>query len=167
ARVNSIIVAIKIAIILVFIAAGLWFVSTRNWVTAANPAGAFIPPNSGPGQFGLSGVLRGAAVGFFSYIGFDRVSTAAQEAINPKQNQPIGIVGSLVLCTVLYVAVGFVLTGIVPYDRLNVADPIAVGIDAIGLKWLAPIVKLGVVLGLTSVILVVLLGQSRVFYAMA
>ena len=168
ARVNSIIVAIKIAIILVFIAVGLWFVTTRNWVTAANPAGDFHPTRTaGRASSGLSGVLRGAAVVFFAYIGFDAVSTAAQEAINPKRNMPIGILGSLVICTVLYVAVGFVLTGIVPYDRLNVADPIAVGIDAIGMKWLAPIIKLGIVLGLTSVILVVLLGQSRVFYAMA
>ncbi len=167
ARVNNIIVVIKVAIILIFIATGVWFISTRNWVTAGNPAGDFIPPAGGPGQFGLSGILRGAAVVFFAYIGFDAVSTAAQEAINPKRDMPIGILGSLVICTVLYVAVGFVLTGIVPYDRLNVADPIAIGIDAIGMKWLAPIIKLGIILGLTSVILVLLLGQSRVFYAMA
>jgi basic amino acid/polyamine antiporter, APA family len=167
ARVNNIIVAIKVAIILIFIAAGVWFISTRNWVTAGNPAGDFIPPGRGPGQFGLSGILRGAAVVFFAYIGFDAVSTAAQETINPKRNMPIGILGSLAICTVLYVAVGFVLTGIVPYDRLNVPDPIAVGIDAIGMRWLAPLIKLGVILGLTSVILVMLLGQSRVFYAMA
>ena len=101
-------------------------------MTASNPAGAFIPPNSGPGQFGFSGVLRGAAVVFFAYIGFDAVSTAAQEAKNPKRDMPIGILGSLVICTVLYVAVGFVLTGIVPYDKLNVPDPIAIGIDAVG-----------------------------------
>jgi APA family basic amino acid/polyamine antiporter len=159
---SAIIVAIKVAIILIFIATGVWFISTRNWVTAGNPAGDFIPPGSGPGQFGLSGILRGAAVVFFAYIGFDAVSTAAQEAINPKRDMPIGILGSLAVCTVLYVVVGFVLTGIVPYDRLNVPDPIAVG-----MRWLAPLVKLGVIFGLTSVILVMLLGQSRVFYAMA
>jgi basic amino acid/polyamine antiporter, APA family len=167
ARVNNVIVLIKVVIIVVFIAAGIWFVSTRNWVTASNPGGDFIPPNTGPGQFGLSGVLRGAAVVFFAYIGFDAVSTAAQEAINPKRDMPVAILGSLAICTVLYVAVGFVLTGIVSYDRLNVPDPIAVGIDAIGMRWLAPIIKLGILLGLTSVILVMLLGQSRVFYAMA
>ena len=144
ARVNNIIVVIKVAIIVVFVGVGAWFVSTSNWVTAGNPEGAFIPPNLGPGQYGWSGVVRGAAVVFFAYIGFDAVSTAAQEANNPKRDMPIGILGSLAICTVLYLAVGFVLTGIVPYDQLNVADPIAVGIDAIGMKWLAPIVKLGV-----------------------
>jgi basic amino acid/polyamine antiporter, APA family len=167
ARVNNVIVAIKLVIILVFIAVAAAFVTTGNWVTASNPAGAFIPPNAGPGQFGLSGVLRGAAVVFFAYIGFDAVSTAAQEAKNPKRDMPIGILGSLCICTLLYVAVGFVLTGIVPYDKLNVPDPIAIGIDAIGLSWLSPILKFGIILGLTSVILVMLLGQSRVFYAMA
>jgi basic amino acid/polyamine antiporter, APA family len=154
-------------IILVFIAAAAAFVTTSNWVTASNPDGAFIPPNAGPGQFGLSGVLRGAAVVFFAYIGFDAVSTAAQEAKNPKRDMPIGILGSLAICTLLYVAVGFVLTGIVAYDKLNVPDPIAIGIDAIGLSWLSPILKFGIILGLTSVILVMLLGQSRVFYSMA
>ncbi len=167
ARVNNVIVAIKLVIIVVFIAAAGPFFSTSHWVTAANPAGDFIPPNLGPGQFGLSGVLRGAAVVFFAYIGFDAVSTAAQEAKDPKRDMPIGILGSLVISTILYVAVGFVLTGIVSYDKLNVADPIAVGIDASGLHWLAPIIKLGVIFGLTSVILVMLLGQPRIFYAMA
>ncbi|HLN11290.1 MAG TPA: amino acid permease [Xanthobacteraceae bacterium] len=167
ARVNNIIVVIKVAIVLIFILTAMWSFSTANWVTAGNPGGAFIPPNQGPGLFGWSGVVRGAAVVFFAYIGFDAVSTAAQEARNPKRDMPIGILVSLVICTVLYVAVGFVLTGIVPYDKLNVPDPIAVGIDAIGLRWLAPIVKLGAILGLTSVILVMLLGQARIFYAMA
>ena len=111
--------------------------------------------------------MRGAAVVFFAYIGFDAVSTAAQEAKNPKRDMPIGILGSLVICTVLYVAVGFVLTGIVSYDKLNVPDPIAIGIDAVGLAWLSPILKLGIILGLTSVILVMLLGQPRIFYSMA
>jgi APA family basic amino acid/polyamine antiporter len=141
--------------------------STANWVTSSNPAGAFIPPNTGPGVFGWSGVLRGAAVVFFAYIGFDAVSTAAQEARVPERDMPIGILGSLVVCSVLYVAVGFVLTGIVPFDRLNVPDPIAVGIDAAGVGWLSPLIKLGIILGLTSVILVTLLGQPRIFRAMA
>jgi basic amino acid/polyamine antiporter, APA family len=111
--------------------------------------------------------LRGAAVVFFAYIGFDAVSTAAQEAKNPQRDMPIGILGSLAICTILYIAVGFVLTGIVSYDKLNVADPIAVGIDAIGLTWLSPIIKLGIILGLTSVMLVMMLGQPRIFYSMA
>ena len=112
-------------------------------------------------------MLRGAAVVFFAYIGFDAVSTAAQEANNPQRDMPIGILGSLVVCTLLYIVVGFVLTGIVSYDKLNVADPIAVGIDAIGMSWLAPFIKFGIVLGLTSVILVLMLGQSRILYSMA
>jgi len=167
ARVNNIIVVIKLSIIAIFILAAVWFVSTENWVTSSNPEGDFIPPNIGPGQYGWSGVVRGAAVVFFAYIGFDAVSTAGQEANNPKRDMPIGILGSLAICTLLYVAVGFVLIGIVPYDQLNVADPMAVGIDAIGMKWLAPIIKLGAVLGLTSVILVLLMGQPRIFYSMA
>jgi basic amino acid/polyamine antiporter, APA family len=166
ARANNVIVAIKLVIILVFIAAAVPFVSAVHWMTASNPQGHFIPPNLGPGQFGLSGVVRGAAVVFFAYIGFDAVSTAAQEAKNPKRDMPIGILGSLAVCTVLYVAVGFVLTGIVPYDKLNVPDPIAVGIDAVGLSVLSPIMKVGIVLGLTSVILVMMLAQPRIFYAM-
>ncbi|MGA2126146.1 MAG: amino acid permease [Xanthobacteraceae bacterium] len=167
ARVNNIIVVIKVSIVLIFVVTAMWSFTPANWVTADNPSGAFIPPNKGPGEFGWSGIVRGAAVVFFAYIGFDAVSTAAQEAKNPKRDMPIGILASLAVCTILYVAVGFVLTGIVPYDKLNVPDPIAVGIDAIGLRWLAPIVKLGAILGLTSVILVMLLGQARIFYAMS
>ena len=167
ARVNNVIVAIKLVIILTFIIAAAPFVSTVHWVTASNPHGQFIPPNTGPGEYGWSGIVRGAAVVFFAYIGFDAVSTTAQEAKNPKRDMPIGILGSLAICTVLYLAVGFVLTGIVSYDKLNVADPIAVGINAIGLTWLAPILKLGIILGLTSVILVGLLGQPRIVYSMA
>jgi basic amino acid/polyamine antiporter, APA family len=167
ARANGVIVAIKLVIILVFIAVTAPFISTAHWVTAANPSGSFIPPNVGPGQFGVSGVIRGAAVVFFAYIGFDAVSTAAQEANSPQRDMPIGILGSLALCTLLYVAVGFVLTGIVPYDKLNVPDPIAVGIDAVGLSILSPVIKIGIILGLTSVILVMMLGQPRIFYSMA
>src|SRR5271163_3471450 len=167
ARANGVLVVIKLVIIVVFIAAAAPFVNFSHWVTAGNPDGAFIPPNAGPGQFGLSGVLRGAAVVFFAYIGFDAVSTAAQEAKNPKRDMPIGILGSLVICTILYVAVGFILTGIVPFDKLDVPDPIAIGIDAAGVGWLSPLIKLGIILGLTSVILVTLLGQPRIFRAMA
>jgi APA family basic amino acid/polyamine antiporter len=166
-RVNNVIVAIKLLIILTFIVVAVPFVSTAHWVTAGNPNGQFIPPNAGPGEFGWSGIVRGAAVVFFAYIGFDAVSTTAQEARNPKRDLPIGILGSLAICTVLYLIVGFVLTGIVSYDKLNVSDPIAVGINAIGLGWLAPILKLGIILGLTSVILVGLLGQPRIVYSMS
>jgi len=166
-RVNNIIVAIKVTIVVLFIVAGAFYFDTSNWVTAANPKGDFIPPNEGSGVFGWSGVLRGAAIVFFAYIGFDAVSTAAQEAKNPRRDMPIGILGSLLICGVLYVLVSMVLTGIVPYDRLNVADPIAVGIDATGLTWLEPLVKLGAVLGLTSAILVLLLGQARIFFSMS
>jgi basic amino acid/polyamine antiporter, APA family len=167
ARFNAVIVAIKLTVIAVFIVCAAPMVDTSHWVTAGNPQGAFIPPNAGTGVFGWSGILRGAGVVFFAFIGFDAVSTAAQEAKYPKRDMPIGILGSLVICTALYVAVAYVLTGIVPYDKLNVPDPIAVGIDAIGLRWLSPIIKFGIVMGLTSVILVLLLGQSRILRAMA
>jgi APA family basic amino acid/polyamine antiporter len=167
ARFNDFIVALKLIVILLFIVCTVGSFSTANWVTPGNPAGAFVPPNIAPGVFGWSGVLRGAAVVFFAYIGFDAVSTAAQEARAPNRDMPIGIMGSLVICTVLYVAVSFILTGIVPFDRLDVPDPIAVGIDAAGVGWLGPLIKLGIILGLTSVILVTLLGQPRIFRAMA
>jgi basic amino acid/polyamine antiporter, APA family len=168
ANVNNLIVVLKIAIVLIFIIVGIGYVSTSNWVTAGNPAGAFIPPNGGSfGVYGLSGVLRGAGVVFFAYIGFDAVSTAAQEARNPQKDMPVGIMGSLIICTILYVLVAIVLTGIVPYDQLNVPDPIAVGINALGMKWLAIPVKLGAIAGLSSVILVMLLGQPRIFFSMA
>ncbi len=166
-RLNNVIVAVKLAVIVLFIACAAPAFNTANWVTSGNPAGAFIPPNAGVGIYGWSGVLRGAAVVFFAYIGFDAVSTAAQEAKSPMRDMPIGILGSLAICAVLYIAVGLVLTGIVPYDRLNVADPIAVGIDAAGIGWLSLSVKLGIILGLTSVILVTLLAQPRIFRAMA
>lgn len=161
ARFNNIIVAIKLFVILIFLGAGVFFIKTANW----HP---FIPENTGQfGSFGISGILRGAAVIFFAYIGFDAVSTAAQESKNPQRDLPIGILGSLLICTVLYILVALVLTGIVPYTRLGVPDPIAVGVDATGLTWLAPLVKIGAVAGLSSVILVMLLGQPRIFFIMA
>jgi APA family basic amino acid/polyamine antiporter len=162
ARVNNVIVLIKVAVVLLFILAGAGYVSTANW------GGSFIPPNAGEfGKYGWSGILRGAGVVFFAYIGFDAVSTTAQEARNPQRDMPIGILGSLAICTVLYILVSLVLTGIVDYRRLDVPDPIAVGIDTIGLKWLSPLVKLGAIAGLSSVILVMLLGQPRIFFSMA
>lgn len=167
ARFTSFIVALKLIVIALFLATTAWSVTTANWVTASNPDGLLIPPNAGPGVYGWSGVIRGAAVVFFAYIGFDAVSTTAQEAKTPERDMPIGILGSLVICAALYVAVGFVLTGIVPYDRLNVPDPIAVGIDAVGVRWLGPFIKLGILFGLTSVILVMLLAQPRIFRSMA
>jgi APA family basic amino acid/polyamine antiporter len=167
ARFNNFIVAVKLVVIALFIVCAVPAFSTTNWITPSNPEGAFIPPNAGVGIYGWSGLVRGAAVVFFAYIGFDAVSTAAQEAKNPMRDMPIGILGSLLICTILYVVVGFVLTGIVPFDRLNVPDPIAVGIDAAGVGWLAPIIKLGIIFGLTSVILVMLLAQPRIFRAMA
>ena len=160
-RFNVVIVAVKVAVVLVFIAAGAAHVVRANWQP-------FIPPNTGQfGQFGLSGVLRGASVVFFAFIGFDAVSTAAQEAKNPQRDMPIGILGSLIICTTFYMAVAAVLTGLVPYQQLNVPDPIAVGIDVIGAPWLAFLVKFGALTGLTSVILVFLYGQSRIFLTMS
>jgi basic amino acid/polyamine antiporter, APA family len=162
ARVNSVIVIIKVAIVLLFIAAGIGYVNTANW------GGSFIPPNAGEfGKYGWSGILRGAGVVFFAYIGFDAVSTAAQEAKNPQRDMPIGILCSLLICTLLYILVSFVLTGVVDYRRLDVPDPIAVGVDALGLSWLALPVKLGAIAGLSSVILVMLLGQPRIFFSMS
>jgi len=160
---NNIMVMIKVFVILLFIGIGFFFVNKANW----HP---FIPANTGEwGHFGWSGILRGSAVIFFAYIGFDAVSTAAQEAKNPQRDMPIGILGSLGISTVLYILVAIVLTGIVSYTFLNVADPIAVGVDAMGkgLFWLRPIIKIAAIAGLSSVILVMMLGQPRIFYAMA
>lgn len=167
ARVNAAFVVLKVAIVVLFIALGLGHVLHSNWVTAANPDGLFIPPQTGPGQFGWEGIVRASGVVFFAYIGFDAVSTAAQESKNPQRDMPIGMLGSLAICTVLYILVAYVLTGVVPYDQLNVAQPIAKGIDAMGLPWLAPFIKLGAILGLSSVILVLMLGQTRVFFSMS
>jgi len=161
ANVNTTIVFIKVGVVLAFIAAGVSYVNRANWTP-------FIPPNTGvPGEFGYSGILTGAGVIFFAYIGFDAVSTAAQESRNPQKHMPIGILGSLVLCTILYIAVAAVLTGIVPYPQLNVPDPIAVGIDATGLNWMKFIVKVGAIAGLSSVILVMTMAQPRIFWIMA
>ena len=161
ASANATIVVIKVAVVLLFIAFGASFVNPDNW-------SPFIPePTGNAGEFGWSGIFRGAAVVFFAYIGFDAVSVAAQEAKNPQKDMPTGILASLVICTLLYIAVALVLTGIVPYSTLNVPDPIAVGINATGLNWLKPFVKLGAIAGLSSVILVMIMAQPRIFYAMA
>jgi basic amino acid/polyamine antiporter, APA family len=183
ANFNNIMVITKVSVIILFIAIGFMFVKSANW----HP---FIPKNSVEatpvaaygsfwewlkayghefGKFGISGILRGAGVIFFAYIGFDAVSTAAQEAKNPQKDMPIGILGSLSVSTVLYILVAIVLTGIVSYTTLNVADPVAVGVNAMGkgMFWLRPIVKIAAIAGLSSVILVMLLGQPRIFFTMS
>jgi APA family basic amino acid/polyamine antiporter len=166
ANFNTFIVVVKVAVLIVFLGVGgytlihhheLW----ANW----HP---FLPPNTGSfGHFGWSGVARGAAVIFFAYIGFDAVSTAAQEAKDPSRDMPIGILGSLAICTVLYILVGFVLTGLVNYKYLGVPDSLAVGMEATGFKWGSLLVKIGALGGLTSTMIVMLLGQSRVFFSMS
>jgi APA family basic amino acid/polyamine antiporter len=161
ASTNTALVVLKVAVLLLFIVLGASYVR-REHLTP------FIPPNTGEfGSFGWSGVLRGAAVMFFAYVGFDAVSTAAQEAKNPQRDMPVGILASLAICTVIYIAVAIVLIGIVPYQRLNVPDPIAVGIDATGLTWFSPVVKVSALFGLFSTMLVQLLGQTRIFYSMS
>jgi APA family basic amino acid/polyamine antiporter len=161
AKVNAAIVAVKVAVVLAVIVFGAFYVHPANW----HP---FIPPNTGKfGEFGMSGVFRGAATVFFAYIGFDAVSTAAQETKNPERDMPIGILGSLAICTVLYVLVCLVLTGLISYTKLHTAAPMALAISQTPLPWLQVAVSVGAIAGLTSVILVMLLGQSRVFYSMA
>jgi len=172
ARVNAVIVVIKVGVVLLIIGLGGMFVDSRNWQP-------FIPPNTGAfGEFGWSGILRGAGVIFFAYIGFDAVSTAAQEARDPQRDMPRGIIGSLVICTVLYVLVSGVMVGLVPYQQLGVPAPMAVAVDAARVKamstsWqpildLMPfIVKLGAIMGLSSTIIVQMMAQPRIFYAMS
>jgi APA family basic amino acid/polyamine antiporter len=161
ANLNNVIVFIKVSVVIIFIALAAGHVNTANW----HP---FIPPNEGARDaFGFTGVVAGAGVVFFAYIGFDSVSTAAQEAKNPQRDMPIGIIASLLICTVLYIIVAAIATGVVPYRELNVPDPIAMVADRAGLGWIAGLIKLGAIAGLSSVILVQLYGQSRVFFAMA
>ena len=158
---NAIIVSIKVAVILVFIALGYFYINPANYVP-------FIPPNTGEyGSFGWTGILRAAGVLFFSYIGFDAVSTAVQETKQPQRNIPVGILGSLAVCTILYVLFGLVLTGLVNYKELRGAAPVAIALAHIPFWWVGGLIKLAVLTGLTSVILVMLFGQSRIFYAMA
>ncbi len=167
ANFNSAIVIVKVAIVLTFIAIAGGFILKHPDIAAHNWR-PFIPPNTGQfGHYGWSGIARGAGVIFFAYIGFDAVSTTAQEAIQPQRDMPIGILGSLVICTVLYILVSGLLTGVVSYTALNVPDPVAVGIDRTGVRWGSVLVKLGAIAGLGSVMLVMLLGQSRVLYSMS
>ena len=159
---NAVMVAIKLSIVLVVIFVGFSHVNPANHEP-------FIPANTGTlGQFGWTGVFRATGVIFFAYIGFDAVSVAAQEARNPQRDIPLGILGSLLICTVLYMLMSWVLTGIAPYQTLNVAHPVSMAVEAIpSTQWVAPYVNVGAIVGLASVVLVLLLGQSRIFYAMA
>jgi len=162
ANFNNFVVLVKVGVVVVFILVGALYVNRSYW----HP---FLPANEGTfGEFGFSGVLRGAGIIFFAYIGFDAVSTAAQEARNPERDMPIGILGSLGICTILYILAVLVLMGLKPFRQLNVPDPLALAIDSTPAHfWLSPIVKLGALLGTTAVILVMMLGQTRVFYSMA
>ena len=158
---NTVIVAIKVTVVLLFIFFGISYINTDNW----HP---FIPANAGPGKYGWSGIMTASGVIFFAYIGFDAISTAAQETRNPQRDMPIGILASLVVCTILYVVVALVLTGMVNYTELNVPAPVATAIDKHdGLKWMGWPVKIGALAGMTSVMLVMTLAQARIFLAMA
>ncbi len=160
---NNVIVFIKVAIVILVIGFGFMYVKPANW----HP---FIPPNTGEfGHYGWSGIARGAAVVFFAYIGFDAVSTAAQEARNPQKDMPIGILASLAICTVLYILMALVMTGLAHYQDLNVPHPVFVAIQAAGpaLTWLTYFINIGAILGLASVVLVMLMGQPRIFFSMS
>lgn len=160
ATVNSIIVVLKVSVLLVFVAFGISSIHPQNWTP-------FIPPNEGGFRFGVPGIFRAASVIFFAYVGFEAVSTAAAEARNPKRDVPIGIITSLLICTVVYLCVAAVLTGVVPFRSLGAPDPLAVAVDAMHQHWLGLFVKIGAVTGLCSVMLVLQYGQTRIFYTMA
>jgi APA family basic amino acid/polyamine antiporter len=160
-RINNLMVAFKLFVVAIVIIVGVQYVNSAHWKP-------FIPPNAGSfGAFGWSGILRGASVVFFAYIGFDAVSTAAQEARLPQRDMPIGILGSLIICTILYVLMALVMTGMVPYQQLGVPDPVAVAMDQTGIAWLAELVKFAALAGLTTVIFVLLFGQARILFSMA
>lgn len=168
ANFNSLMVIVKLLILLIFIAVVGYYVLLNPQQTILKNWHDFIPPNTGElGKFGWSGIFRGAGVIFFAYIGFDAVSTAAQETKNPQKDMSIGIIGSLLICTLLYILVAGLLTAAVPYTSLNVSDPVAIGMDVTGVKWGGILVKLGAVFGLGTVMLVMILGCSRVFYSMS
>jgi APA family basic amino acid/polyamine antiporter len=161
AYVNAVIVAIKLLVITLFIGFGLQHVDPANWTP-------FIPEAQGPGKFGFDGVTRAAAIVFFAYIGFDAVSTAAGEAKNPQRDMPIGILGSLALCTVVYIVVCAVLTGMTHYSLLGTAKPVVTALEPYAdLAWLKVATEIGAIAGLSSVILVMLMAQPRIFYSMS
>ncbi len=169
AKVNNLIVAIKVSVLGAFIAVGGMIVLSNLPELIATNWTPFIPENTGDGQFGFDGIMRAASIVFFAYIGFEAVSTAGQEAKDPAKDMPFGIIGSLVVCTVIYMLVAAIMTLLVPYNTLNVPDPVAVVVDAFGPQWswLAKIIKVGAIIGLTSVVLVLMYGQTRIFYTMA
>jgi APA family basic amino acid/polyamine antiporter len=175
ARINNVIVVIKVTVLLAFIVIGIQYFDPANW----HP---FIPKNEGSFHYGWAGILRAASYVFFAYVGFEAVSTAAGEAKNPQRDLPVGILGSLVICTIIYMAVAAVLTGVVPFRTLNVPDPIAVAVDKMNPPWaivswpltdnhqlnlFSFIIKVGAFTGLSSVMLVLCYAQTRVFYQMA
>jgi APA family basic amino acid/polyamine antiporter len=169
AKVNNVIVAIKVSVLTAFIVVGGLIVisnfgelQAKNWVP-------FIPPSEGAGKFGIDGIMRAASIVFFAYIGFEAVSTAGQESKNPAKDMPFGIIGSLLVCTVIYMLVAAIMTLLVPYASLNVPDPVAVVVDSFGAQWawLAKTIKIGAIIGLTSVVLVLMYAQTRIFYTMA
>ncbi len=178
---NFTVTAIKLAVVIFFIGFGIFFVNIANWApfipeaggAGANAAGTDEPSllqfltGAAPQAFGLSGIITAAAVVFFAYIGFDTVATAAEETRNPQRDLPIGILGSLVICTILYILVSQIMTGIVPYTDLNQPAPMAYVFQAIGQNWAAGLVSIGAICGLTSVIMILMLGQSRVAFAMS
>ncbi len=160
---NDMLVLVKLGVIALFIVVGIAFINVENWTP-------FIPPNTGIfGEFGWSGVLRGAGIVFFAFLGFDALSTMAQEAKNPQKDLPIGMLGSLGICTVVYIIFALILTGMVSYAALGVSDPISVAVNTLGPNfiWMRYVVKLAILAGLTSVILVMMMGQARIFFTMA
>jgi len=167
ANFNSAVVVIKVSVVLIFIGIATAF-AFSHWPSMQTNWHPFIPKNTGDfGAFGWSGVMRGATLVFFAYIGFDAVSTAAQEAKNPQKDMPFGILGSLIICTILYIVVSWLLTGIKPYTTLDTPAPVADGAQAIGIGWGILVIDIGAIAGLASVMLVMLLGQSRVLYTMS
>ncbi|MDX2143067.1 MAG: amino acid permease [Rhodospirillaceae bacterium] len=160
ATVNNVIVFIKVGVLLAFILVGVFFVNAENWVP-------FIPENEGGFKYGVEGVFRAASVIFFAYVGFEAVSTAAAEARDPKKDMPFGILGSLFVCTAIYMAVAAVLTGIVPFRELGVPEPIAIAVDRMDMPAFSFFIKVGAVAGLSSVMLILTYGQTRIFFSMA
>lgn len=169
AKVNNVIVAIKVSVLTAFIVVGGLIVLSKFGELSAAHWVPFIPENQGDGKFGVDGIMRAASIVFFAYIGFEAVSTAGQEAKNPGKDMPFGIIGSLVVCTVIYMLVAAIMTLLVPYASLNVPDPVAVVVDSFGAQWawLAKTIKIGAIIGLTSVVLVLMYAQTRIFYTMA
>ncbi|PZS35659.1 MAG: amino acid permease [Pseudonocardiales bacterium] len=179
ARVNSVIVAIKVGIVLFVIVAGLFFIKSGNYHPFVPPSGTKGAPGPaaepsllqdlgfGAGTFGLSGIFTGAALVFFAFIGFDIVATAAEETKKPQRDLPIGIIASLTICTALYVAVSLVVTGMVKFDKMNIKAPLATAFEQVGHPNFGTVVSIGALAGLTTVMMILMLGQSRVFFAMS